>query len=60
MHFAGVPTPLRMTQVLHRTTDAAGLAHATATTVVHPAQPNGRVISCQSAYDSLAADCQPS
>lgn len=60
VHFAGIPTPLRMTQVLYRTTDAAGRAHATATSVVHPANPNGRVISYQSAYDSLAADCQPS
>ena len=60
VHVAGVPTPLRMTQVLYRTTDAAGRAHATATSIVHPAQPNGRVISYQSAYDSLAPDCQPS
>lgn len=60
VHLAGVPTPLRMTQVLYRTTDAAGEAHATATSVVHPAQPNGRVISYQSAYDSLTPECQPS
>ena len=60
VHLAGIPTPLRAEQVLYRTTDAAGRAHATATSVIVPPQANGRVVSYQSAYDSLAADCQPS
>lgn len=60
LHVAGIATPLRTEQVLYKSTDAAGRAHATATTVIVPPQPNGHVVSYQSAYDSLAPDCQPS
>ncbi|MEL4182911.1 triacylglycerol lipase, partial [Corynebacterium bovis] len=39
----GVPTPVRMTQILYRTTDALDRPSATVTSVLHPLNPSGVV-----------------
>ena len=61
-HVAGLALPVKVVQVLYRTTDARGQAIANATSVVlpgkRPAQP--KVISYQSAYDSLSPADSPS
>ena len=53
-HLAGIPIPVRTTQLLFRTTGARGQATLGVTTVVRPllgAAPR-RVVSYQSFYDS--------
>lgn len=60
-HLVNVPTPLQATQILYRSTDAQGRPAANVTSVLRPpnAQP-GKVVSYQSAYDSLNPDDGPS
>lgn len=60
-HLVNVPTPLTAVQVLYRSTDAMGRPVANVTSILEPpnAQP-GKVLSFQSAYDSLNPDDSPS
>nr|WP_296773619.1 lipase family protein [Rhodococcus sp. (in: high G+C Gram-positive bacteria)] len=60
-HLVNVPTPLQAVQVLYRSTDAQGRPAANVTSILRPgnAQP-GKVVSYQSAYDSLNPDDGPS
>lgn len=61
-HIVGLPTPLKTTQLLYRSTSQAGKATANVTSVIQPLhQPNTkRILSYQSAYDSLNRNDQPS
>ncbi|GAA4410990.1 lipase family protein [Actinokineospora soli] len=60
-HIAAIPTPLRATQLLYRTTDAQGRPSANVTTVVRSPCGNGtKAISYQSFYDSLDPEHGPS
>jgi hypothetical protein len=60
-HLLNVATPLDAMQILYRSTDAQGRPSANVTSVLRPpnAQPD-KVISYQSAYDSLNPDDGPS
>ena len=60
-HLLNVATPLDAVQILYRSTDAQGRPSANVTSVLRPpnAQPD-KVISYQSAYDSLNPDDGPS
>ncbi|WP_176460689.1 MULTISPECIES: lipase family protein [Nocardiaceae] len=56
-----IPTPLQAVQVLYRSTDALGRPSANVTSILRP--PNakaGKVVSFQSAYDSLNPEDGPS
>jgi hypothetical protein len=59
-----VPQQLAATQLLYRSTDLNGLAQATATTVVvpadRPAGSKGPILSYQCAIDAVAGSCFPS
>ncbi|MEL4152964.1 lipase family protein, partial [Corynebacterium bovis] len=57
---AGVPTPVRMTQILYRTTDALDRPSATVTSVLHPLNPSGEVLVYDSLYDTLNPEDNPS
>ncbi|MFE2374521.1 lipase family protein [Streptomyces sp. NPDC059398] len=53
-HVVGIPTPLKATQLLYRTTDAQGRPSANVTTVVRGLHSDGsKAVSYQSFYDSL-------
>ncbi|MFE3189534.1 lipase family protein [Nocardia sp. NPDC059240] len=58
----GVQLPAEATQLLYATTDQFGKPDATVATVIRPPSASGplRVISYQTAYDSLSAGCDPS
>ena len=60
--FAGVPTPVRATQALYRTTDQHGSPTATVTTILRPSDsaPVRDIVSYQIAYDGLGGVCDPS
>ncbi len=61
-HILGLPTPLKTTQLLYRSTSQTGKATANVTSVIQPLhQPDTtRILSYQSAYDSLNRNDQPS
>jgi hypothetical protein len=61
-HILGLPTPLKTTQLLYRSTSQTGRPTANVTTVIQPLhQPDtSRILSYQSAYDSLNRNDQPS
>jgi len=61
-HILGVPTPLKTTQLLYRSTSQTGRPTANVTSIIQPAhQPDTtRILSYQSAYDSLNRNDQPS
>ncbi|MGX1777351.1 lipase family protein [Nocardia brasiliensis] len=61
-HIAGIPLPVKATQLLYRTTTALGAPSITVTSVMKPLTPSAapRLVSYQSAYDSLSANCSPS
>ena len=61
-HILGVPTSLKTTQLLYRSTSQTGNPTVNVTSVIQPlSQRNGtKVISYQSAYDSLNRDDEPS
>lgn len=60
-HVLNIATPLQAVQLLYRSTDALGRPSANVTSILRPpnAQP-GKVLSYQSAYDSLNPDDSPS
>ena len=61
-HILGVPTSLKTTQLLYRSTSQTGNPTVNVTSVIQPlSQRNGtKVISYQSAYDSLNRNDEPS
>ncbi|NGN69134.1 triacylglycerol lipase [Streptomyces sp. A7024] len=60
-HVVGIPTPVRATQLLYRTTDAQGRPSAGVTSVVRGVGSDGsKAVSYQSAYDSLNPEHGPS
>ncbi len=60
-HLLNAPTPLTAMQILYRSTDARGRPIANVTSVLRPPGAHGdRVVSYQSAYDSLNPDDGPS
>ncbi|MEC3920195.1 lipase family protein [Nocardia sp. CDC160] len=58
----GAQLPLEATQVLYTTTDQFGKPDATVATVIRPPSSSGplRIVSYQTAYDSLTVACDPS
>lgn len=60
-HVVGIPTPVSVTQVLYRTTDAQGRATAGVTSVIRSLTgDHGKAVSYQSFYDSLNPADSPS
>jgi hypothetical protein len=61
-HVLGVPTSLKTTQLLYRSTSQIGNPTVNVTSVIQPLRPlnNKKVISYQSAYDSLDRNDEPS
>ena len=61
-HILGLPTPLKTTQLLYRSTSQTGKPTVNVTSVIQPLhQPDTtRILSYQSAYDSLNRNDQPS
>jgi len=61
-HILGVPTGLKTTQLLYRSTSQTGEPTANVTSVIQPLGQGDatKVVSFQSAYDSLNRDDQPS
>ena len=61
-HILGVPTPLKTTQLLYRSTSQTGKPTANVTTVIQPLHQSDttKILSYQSAYDSLNRNDQPS
>lgn len=61
-HVANIATPIKAVQILYRTTDSVGTPIANVTSVLlPPGRPlAGRVLSYQSAYDSLNPNDSPS
>jgi hypothetical protein len=61
-HILGIPTPLKTIQLLYRSTSQTGRATANVTSIIQPVhQPDTtRILSYQSAYDSLNRNDQPS
>ena len=61
-HILGLPTPLKTTQLLYRSTSQTRKPTANVTSVIQPLhQPDTRrILSYQSAYDSLNRNDQPS
>jgi Secretory lipase len=61
-HILGVPTALKTTQLLYRSTSQTGKPTVNVTSVIQPLgqRDKTRVISFQSAYDSLNRNDQPS
>lgn len=62
-HVSGLPLPLRITQLLYRTTDTLGAPSATVATVIPPVVKvfsRPRLVSYQFAYDALGDQCAPS
>jgi hypothetical protein len=60
----GATTPVKTTQLLYVTTNELGRRTASVTTVFHPLHNTSsaatRVVSYQTAYDTLGAQCDPS
>ena len=61
-HILGIPTSLKTTQLLYRSTSQTGKPTVNVTSVIQPLNQDDRtkVISYQSAYDSLNRNDQPS
>ena len=60
-HILGIPTALKTTQLLYRSTGQTGKPTANVTSVIQPlGQHTSKVVSYQSAYDSLDRNHQPS
>lgn len=61
-HILGIPTALKTTQLLYRSTSQTGKPTVNVTSVIQPLgqRDKTRVISFQSAYDSLNRNDQPS
>jgi secretory lipase len=61
-HILGIPTALKATQLLYRSTSQVGKATANVTSVIQPLGGGDKikVVSFQSAYDSLSRNDQPS
>jgi hypothetical protein len=60
-HVVGIPTPLSVTQLLYRTTDAQGRPTAGVTSVIRSLTGDGgKAVSYQSFYDSLNPADSPS
>jgi hypothetical protein len=61
-HLVGFPLPVKTTQLLYRSTGQLGQATVNVTSVIRPALSFGKqkLISYQSAYDSLNPDDEPS
>jgi hypothetical protein len=61
-HILGIPTALKTTQLLYRSTSQTGKPTVNVTSVIQPLgqRDTTRVISFQSAYDSLDRNDQPS
>jgi hypothetical protein len=60
-HILGIPTVLKTTQLLYRSTGQTGKPTANVTSVIQPlGQHTSKVVSYQSAYDSLDRNHQPS
>jgi hypothetical protein len=60
-HVVGIPTPLPVTQLLYRTTDAQGRPTAGVTSVIRSLSGDGsKAVSYQSFYDSLNPADSPS
>ena len=61
-HVLGIPTPLKTTQLLYRSTSQTGKPTVNVTSVIQPLDRGDRtkVMSYQSAYDSLNRNDQPS
>jgi hypothetical protein len=61
-HILGIPTLLKTTQLLYRSTSQTGKATVNVTSVIQPLGSDARtkVVSFQSAYDSLNRNDQPS
>ncbi|WP_042383569.1 lipase family protein [Streptacidiphilus melanogenes] len=60
-HILGVPTPVKVVQLLYRTVDAQGRAVANVTSVVRSLSGDGaKAVSYQSFYDSLNPEDGPS
>ncbi len=59
---AGIPTSITATQLLYRTTGELGQPTVTVATVIRPTSQTGptRIVSYQTAYDALGAQCDPS
>lgn len=59
---SGTATPMSAMQVLYRTTGQYGQPTATITTIIQPAASTGtaEIVSYQTAYDALGAQCDPS
>lgn len=62
LHIAGIATPIRMVQLLYRSTGQVGQPTVNVTSVLQPpVKPKTpKLLSYQSAYDSLNPDDQPS
>jgi hypothetical protein len=60
-HVVGIPTPVPVTQILYRTTDAQGRPSAGVTSVIRSLTgDHGKAVSYQSFYDSLNPADSPS
>ncbi|AZA10307.1 lipase family protein [Corynebacterium pseudopelargi] len=59
-HVLGVPTPLRVVQLLYKTSDAFGAPQANVTSIAIPNNFNGSMVSYHSVYDSLNPEHSPS
>src|SRR5258708_5317576 len=60
-HILGIPTVLKTTQLLYRSTSQTGHPTANVTSVIQPVgRRTSKVVSYQSAYDSLDRNHQPS
>ncbi|HEX3782027.1 MAG TPA: lipase family protein [Pseudonocardiaceae bacterium] len=61
-HLEGLPLPVTTIQLLYRTTDSLGNPIVTVTSVLKPLVSSGtpKLLSYQSFYDSLSANCEPS
>ena len=62
-HLEGLPLPVTTVQLLYRTTDSLGQPSVTVTSVLKPplvSTGTPKLLSYQSFYDSLSANCEPS
>lgn len=59
-HVVGVPTPLKVVQLLYKSSDASGKPQANVTSIAMPHNFNGSMVSYHSVYDSLNPEHSPS
>lgn len=55
-----IPIPVRAWQLKYLSTDTKGAPAANIATVIQPLNAQGKLVSYQTAYDGLDADCAPS